>query len=119
LGQPEDPFFCGSEGPVDECFAEIDFPSLTKVVSKHLQGANDSSFFNPCLESTVTGLIRRIITWKVFPSRTRLQDPQDTVENIACWHRRTTGFAGSVILGEQRRDHLPLLFGQFHPDLRS
>jgi len=67
----------------------------------------------------MTGLIRWIITWKVFPSRTRLQDPQNTVEDIARWHRRTAGFAGPVILGEQSRDHLPLLFGQFHPDLRS
>jgi hypothetical protein len=63
-------------------------------------------------------LAMTVCPWKVFPSRTRHQDPQNTVEDIACWHRPATGIADSVIFSEQSSGHLPLFFGQFHHDLR-
>ena len=69
----------------------------------------------PLLESSVTGLIRRISTWKGGPGSSGPKNPQDAVKHIARISPWPSPAIRSLLrLRKKRLDELPLLLGEVH-----
>ena len=90
-------------------------PPLIEVAGKRMENPLESPVTAPLLKSSVTGLIGRISTRKVFPRRSRSKNPQDAIEYIA-WVAPWPAPAVRPLSGlrKTRLNKLPLLFGEVH-----
>ena len=107
-------------GAIDEGLGEVELAAFNEVVGERLQHALQHFVFDPALESSKAGRVRRIPAGHVRPRRASAQDPQNAVEYIA---RISPGASAAVFThfrnGEKRFDCCPLLIREVHLDLRS
>jgi hypothetical protein len=65
---------------------------------------------DPLLEAPMTGLVRRIAIGQVLPACAGAQNPEHTIQDLACWLPRATGAARrKLFLWNQRLKDCPLL----------
>ena len=80
-----------------------------------MQNFLESPIPAPLLKSSVTSLIGRMPTRKIFPGGSRAENPQDAVQDIAWITPGPTPAIRSLLwLRKKRLDELPLFFGEVH-----
>ncbi len=85
------------------------------MAGKGMQNFLESPVTAPLLKSSVTGLIGRISTRKVFPRSSCSKNPQDAIEHIAGITPWPSPAIRSLLRFRQKRlDELPLFFGEVH-----
>ena len=80
-----------------------------------MQNSLEGPVTAPLLKSSVTGLIRRIATRKIFPGSSGSKNPQDAIEHIPrITPRPPPAIAPLLRLRQKRLNELPLFFGEIH-----
>jgi hypothetical protein len=107
-------------GAIYEGLREVELAAFDEVVRKCLQDTLQHFVFDPALESSKAGRVRRIPAGHVCPRRAGPKNPQDAIEYIA----RIAPWASATVFahfrnGEKRFNCCPLLIREVHLDLRS
>jgi hypothetical protein len=105
--------------PIKLAFGVRDTASAAQIVGERREHALERPVLAPLLVAPVARLVRRVARRQVLPRGAGLQHPQHALEHAA---RVAAGPASphrALRLGDQRRDDLPLGFGEAHSNTHT
>src|SRR5262249_40579887 len=106
------PFFRANEGGVGQQFLQVEFAQLAEFFDQQSLDVLQDFVASPLLEPAPAGAPGRQVERDVPPPRTAAQQPQDALQAFAVGGTRSASLRRRRVLGQMRRDALPLLVGQ-------
>lgn len=103
------PFFGGSETPVDEALAPIQFFPSVQLGKKHTPDFQPQILLFPIAQPAPASAGAGVFLWQIAPTCSGFEDPKNTFQDAAIVAPRTTATAA---LRQERFDLFPLLVGQ-------
>jgi hypothetical protein len=114
LDQHNRPLFGTAEGSVDEGFLQIESATRQQIFGQGAQNPLQTAFSHPLLETSMAGLVWRILARQVLPAGSGAQNPEHTIEHGAGIAPRPTATIAASFFPEQRLDHFPLGIVEVH-----
>jgi hypothetical protein len=114
LDQHNRPLFRTAERSVDESFLQIEPATRQQVFGQDAQNPLQTAFSDPLLETTMAGLVRRILAGQVSPAGSGAQNPEHAVEYGASLAPRPTASIAASSFAKQRFEHFPLGIAEVH-----
>ena len=108
------PFFCRDEGCIDERLFPIEYPVCVEFREKGSPQVLQDIGFVPFLETTPAGGRMRIPIRKISPPGSRLEYPEDPLEDQPIIGSGTTSLRTDRFLGDEGLDLPPLFICQIH-----
>src|SRR6266581_972774 len=106
------PFFRGSKTTVQKRLAPVQLLSLVQLAQKRAPAIQPNALLFPIPQPPPASRRMRIFLRQVLPAGARPQNPQNSFQHTAIVSPRAATLTVLERLGEQRRDFLPLRFGQ-------
>jgi hypothetical protein len=116
--------FCANEGGVGEQLVEVERPQVVEFLDQDGVDVLQHALAGPVAQSAPARTSRGEVDQHVPPARSAAQQPEDALQTLAVVRPAPAPFGGTHMLGQQRRDALPLFirqdaFGVSHDRLLS